>query len=204
MTTVTPYRSPVQDGPDGFPQLLHAEWTKFRTVRGWVIGMIVAILVTAGIGLFLVAASGNVPCQPGRLRAPVTLPSATVPGEPTPTPARAAGSSSAAAAASRSAAAISAATSAGPPSVGVARRADPSTLKASSMIAAWIFVPPRSIPPCVGIERIMSDGPGDSWRLPAMAAEKADVRASTEFMPACSVSSNALTGGAQYRGQRDD
>jgi ABC-type transport system involved in multi-copper enzyme maturation permease subunit len=62
MTTITPYRSPVQDGPDGFPQLLHAEWTKFRTVRGWVIGMIVAILVTAGIGLFLVAASGNVSC----------------------------------------------------------------------------------------------------------------------------------------------
>src|SRR6185437_6769196 len=36
--------------------------TKFRTVRGWVIGMIVAILVTAGLGLFLVAASGNVSC----------------------------------------------------------------------------------------------------------------------------------------------
>jgi ABC-type transport system involved in multi-copper enzyme maturation permease subunit len=62
MTTIAPYRSPVQDGPDGFPQLLHAEWTKFRTVRGWVIGMIVAILVTAGIGLFLVAASTNVSC----------------------------------------------------------------------------------------------------------------------------------------------
>jgi hypothetical protein len=26
---------------DSFGQLLHAEWTKFRTVRGWVIGMIV-------------------------------------------------------------------------------------------------------------------------------------------------------------------
>ena len=62
MTTITRYRSPVQDGRDGFPQLLHAEWTKFRTVRGWVIGMIVAILVTAGIGVFLVAASGNVSC----------------------------------------------------------------------------------------------------------------------------------------------
>jgi ABC-type transport system involved in multi-copper enzyme maturation permease subunit len=62
MTTITPYRSPVQDGPDGFPQLLHAEWTKFRTVRGWVIGMIVAILVTAGLGVFLVAASTNVSC----------------------------------------------------------------------------------------------------------------------------------------------
>ncbi len=72
MTTIAPYRSPVQDGPDGFGQLLHAEWTKFRTVRGWVIGMIVAILVTAGLGLFLVAASTNVSCgsvSSGRERA---------------------------------------------------------------------------------------------------------------------------------------
>jgi hypothetical protein len=62
VTTIAKYRSPVQDGHDGFGQLLHAEWTKFRTVRGWVIGMIVAILVTAGVGLFLVAASSNVSC----------------------------------------------------------------------------------------------------------------------------------------------
>jgi ABC-type transport system involved in multi-copper enzyme maturation permease subunit len=62
VTTITKYRSPVQDGRDGFGQLIYAEWTKFRTVRGWVIGMIVAILVTAGIGLFLVAATGNVSC----------------------------------------------------------------------------------------------------------------------------------------------
>ena len=62
MTTSTKYRSPVQDGRDGFPQLLRAEWTKFHTVRGWVIGMIVAILVTAGLGLFFVAASTNVSC----------------------------------------------------------------------------------------------------------------------------------------------
>ena len=53
MTTITPYRSPVQDARDGFGQLLHAEWTKFRTVRGWVIGMIVAVLVTAGLGLLV-------------------------------------------------------------------------------------------------------------------------------------------------------
>jgi ABC-type transport system involved in multi-copper enzyme maturation permease subunit len=62
VTTITPYRSPVPDRRDGFPQLLHAEWTKFRTVRGWVIGMVVAILVTAGLGMFVVAASGNVSC----------------------------------------------------------------------------------------------------------------------------------------------
>jgi ABC-type transport system involved in multi-copper enzyme maturation permease subunit len=59
---VTPYRSQAAPGRDGFPQLLRAEWTKLRTVRGWVIGMIVAILVTAGLGVFLVAASGNVSC----------------------------------------------------------------------------------------------------------------------------------------------
>jgi ABC-type transport system involved in multi-copper enzyme maturation permease subunit len=63
VTAITPYRSPVQDGRDGFGQLVHAEWTKFRTVRGWVIGMIVAILVIAGLGVFLVFAStANVSC----------------------------------------------------------------------------------------------------------------------------------------------
>ena len=65
MTAITPYRSPGQDRRGGFGQLLHAEWTKFRTVRGWVIGMIAAILVTAGLGLFFVAASGNNSCQGG-------------------------------------------------------------------------------------------------------------------------------------------
>ena len=49
--TITPYRSGVQAGRDGFAQLLRAEWTKFRTVRGWVIGMVVAALVTVGLGL---------------------------------------------------------------------------------------------------------------------------------------------------------
>ena len=58
-----------------------------------------------------VAASGNVPSQPGRLRALVTFPSSIVPGEPTPIPASSAGSISAALAASRSAPSISAATS---------------------------------------------------------------------------------------------
>jgi ABC-type transport system involved in multi-copper enzyme maturation permease subunit len=62
VTTVTPYRSAIRDGRDGFGQLLHAEWTKLRTVRGWILGLIVAIGVTAGLGLFFVAASGNVSC----------------------------------------------------------------------------------------------------------------------------------------------
>jgi hypothetical protein len=32
-------------------RLLHAEWTKFRTVRGWVIGALVVVLATVGVGL---------------------------------------------------------------------------------------------------------------------------------------------------------
>jgi hypothetical protein len=53
MTTITPYRSTARDARDGFGQLLHAEWTKFRTVRGWVTGMIIAVVVTAGLGALL-------------------------------------------------------------------------------------------------------------------------------------------------------
>ena len=53
MTAITPYRSTARDARDGFGQLLHAEWTKFRTVRGWVIGMIVAVLVTGGLGVLI-------------------------------------------------------------------------------------------------------------------------------------------------------
>ena len=51
MTTPTLYRSAAPAGHDGFAQLLWAEWTKFWTVRGWVIGMVIAGLLTVGIGL---------------------------------------------------------------------------------------------------------------------------------------------------------
>ena len=40
----------------GFGGVLRAEWTKFRSVRGWVIGMILAALLTIFIGVF---AAGN-------------------------------------------------------------------------------------------------------------------------------------------------
>ena len=60
--TVTPYRPGQQTGRDGFAQLLRAEWTKFRTVRGWVIGMIVAALVMLGLGLFVAGANSR-SCQ---------------------------------------------------------------------------------------------------------------------------------------------
>jgi hypothetical protein len=50
MTTSTlppVYRSPRRPGRDGFAQLLHAEWTKFRTVRGWGIALIGAAILAA-------------------------------------------------------------------------------------------------------------------------------------------------------------
>ena len=49
--TVTPYRSDLRAGRNEFAQLLRAEWTKFRTVRGWVIGVIIAPLLIVGIAL---------------------------------------------------------------------------------------------------------------------------------------------------------
>ena len=45
--TITPYRSGQQAGHDGFAQSLRAEWTKFRTMRGWVITMLAAAVATA-------------------------------------------------------------------------------------------------------------------------------------------------------------
>ena len=61
-STVTPYRPGQRPGRDGFAQLLRAEWTKLRTVRGWVIGLAVAVLVMLGLGLFGAAGSSS-SCQ---------------------------------------------------------------------------------------------------------------------------------------------
>jgi hypothetical protein len=66
MTTVRPYRSSAPAGRADFAQLLHAEWTKFRTVRGWVIGMIVAALVIVGFGLFVSRQPGQRGIPPHR------------------------------------------------------------------------------------------------------------------------------------------
>ncbi len=49
--TVAPYRSAQPAGRDGFAQLLRAEWDKFRSVRGWPIGMVVAALLMLALGL---------------------------------------------------------------------------------------------------------------------------------------------------------
>jgi len=45
----------------GFGRVLRAEWTKFRTVRGWMITVVLAALLTAGIGLW-VASGGQSSC----------------------------------------------------------------------------------------------------------------------------------------------
>jgi hypothetical protein len=54
--TVTPYRSGQRPGRDDFPHLLRSEWTKFRSVRGWLIAMIAATALTA---LAVVALAGT-------------------------------------------------------------------------------------------------------------------------------------------------
>jgi hypothetical protein len=46
---VTPRRPATESA--GFGRLLYAEWTKFVTVRGWVIAMVVSALLTVGIGM---------------------------------------------------------------------------------------------------------------------------------------------------------
>jgi ABC-type transport system involved in multi-copper enzyme maturation permease subunit len=51
MTAIAPYRSGVTPGRAGFARLLRSEWVKFRTVRGWVIGVIVAVLAIVFLGL---------------------------------------------------------------------------------------------------------------------------------------------------------
>jgi hypothetical protein len=53
---ITPYQSKQPVGNDGFPQLLRSEWTKFRTIRGWVIAMAAAAIL---VGLPIVTL-GNV------------------------------------------------------------------------------------------------------------------------------------------------
>jgi ABC-type transport system involved in multi-copper enzyme maturation permease subunit len=71
--TITPYRAPQQAGRDGFMQLLRAEWTKFRTVRGWVIAVLIAALLIDVVALLVprgndhcgAACQANVPTGPG-------------------------------------------------------------------------------------------------------------------------------------------
>jgi ABC-type transport system involved in multi-copper enzyme maturation permease subunit len=67
MTTqaVSPPRPDAHSGEGprrgGFGGLVRAEWTKFRSVRGWVIGMILAGLLTIFLGVF--TANASIGCQ---------------------------------------------------------------------------------------------------------------------------------------------
>jgi ABC-type transport system involved in multi-copper enzyme maturation permease subunit len=49
-------------GPGGFGAAVRAEWIKFRSVRGWVIGMILAAVLTVFLGVFA-AANASIGCQ---------------------------------------------------------------------------------------------------------------------------------------------
>jgi ABC-2 family transporter protein len=61
---VTPYRSEQRSGRDDFPHLLRSEWTKFRSVRGWVSAMIAAALLTA-LAVVAIASTANGKQNPG-------------------------------------------------------------------------------------------------------------------------------------------
>ena len=62
--TAASYRSSMSSDRDGFVWLLRSEWTKFRTVRGWMVGIAAAALVTVLIGL-VAAAGSDGPCVGG-------------------------------------------------------------------------------------------------------------------------------------------
>ena len=62
--TATPYRAGQQPGPERFGHVLRAEWTKFRTVRGWVAGVLISALVMILLGLFA-SGSVNIACNNG-------------------------------------------------------------------------------------------------------------------------------------------
>ncbi|HEY3867120.1 MAG TPA: ABC transporter permease subunit [Actinocrinis sp.] len=77
MTTLASHQSEVRTGRDGFGRLVHAEWTKLRTVRGWVVALLL-IPVLTGLGALLLT---NVSCslvgvdgQPVACVAPATGP----------------------------------------------------------------------------------------------------------------------------------
>ncbi|RGA02912.1 hypothetical protein DI270_021525 [Microbispora triticiradicis] len=58
---------------DGFPQVLHAEWTRFRTRRGWVLAMAASVLVTVSLGL-LIAGGVRSTCVTGKGEGPCPAP----------------------------------------------------------------------------------------------------------------------------------
>lgn len=72
---VTPYESSLSLPRNGFPQLVHAEWTKFRTVRGWVVGIAAAALVIIVLAVLTANGSHSESCINGKcvVNKPVVL-----------------------------------------------------------------------------------------------------------------------------------
>jgi ABC-type transport system involved in multi-copper enzyme maturation permease subunit len=68
-TVLTPYSSTAADGRAGFAGLLRAEWTKLRTVRGWLIALLLTMALTPGIAALdhsecsIISPSGNTACS---------------------------------------------------------------------------------------------------------------------------------------------
>jgi hypothetical protein len=59
MTPATSFASAVTPGRDGFGSLLRAEWTKFRTVRGWLIAALAVAALTAVGPIWLAGTATN-------------------------------------------------------------------------------------------------------------------------------------------------
>lgn len=78
--TLTP-RPGADSASAGFRRLLRSEWMKLMTVRGWVIGLAVGVLVTITWGV-LVASGGSVTCQQNPA-SPVRSGAACLPHYPT-------------------------------------------------------------------------------------------------------------------------
>jgi ABC-type transport system involved in multi-copper enzyme maturation permease subunit len=56
---VMPHRSPVTPERGSFWYLVHAEWTKFRTVRGWVIAVLITIVTIPAFTFLAADVSGG-------------------------------------------------------------------------------------------------------------------------------------------------
>ena len=76
--TMLAYRSGVADSRDSFGQTVHSEWTKIRTMRGWLIGLLLAALLPAGFSFL--ARSGCAAVSTGPNGRTVTT---ACPGPPT-------------------------------------------------------------------------------------------------------------------------
>jgi ABC-type transport system involved in multi-copper enzyme maturation permease subunit len=57
--TVAPHRAPVTPERESFWYLVHAEWTKLRTVRGWVIAVLITIVAIPAFTFLAADVSGG-------------------------------------------------------------------------------------------------------------------------------------------------